>query len=223
MNQNPFSVLESSRAFVETNRVLRNTYALLSLTLLFSAGTAALAMLHKATPMHPFLALIGMMGLMFLTQALRNSVWGLVSIFAFTGFMGYTLGPILNFYLTHFVNGSQLIMTAFGATGVIFLALSAYAMTTRKDFSYLAGFLFVAAIVGLLAAVASIFLPIPGLFLAISCLFVLISSGMILFQTSLIINGGEQNYIMATISLYVSLYNLFVSLLQIFGFFSNRE
>jgi modulator of FtsH protease len=216
-------VRRSDESILATNKVLRNTYMLLSMTFIFSAFTAYMSFAMKSAPLHPLLLIVGMYGLMFLTQALSNSVWGLVSIFAFTGFMGYTLGPILNFYIASFSNGPQLIATALGATGVIFFALSGYTLTTRKDFSYLGSFLFVGVMIALLAMIGGMFFQIPGLYLAISALFVLISSGMILFQTSLIINGGERNYIMATITLFVSLYNLFISLLQIFSAFSGRD
>ncbi len=225
MRRNDIDVVSSRpiESILSTNSVLRNTYLLLSLTFLFSAGTAYFSWVTQAPPMNPLLLIVGMYGLMFLTQALRNSVWGLVSIFAFTGFLGYTLGPILSFYTSTFSNGHQLIMMALGATGIIFFGLSGYALVTRKDFSYLAGFLFVVTMTAVLAMVAGFFFQMPALFLGISALFVLISSGMILFQTSQIIHGGETNYIMATITLYVSLYNLFLSLLQIFGAFNNKE
>lgn len=225
MRRNDIDVVSSRQmeSILSTNSVLRNTYLLLSLTFLFSAGTAYFSWVTHAAPMNPLILIVGMYGLMFLTQALRNSVWGLVSIFAFTGFLGYTLGPILSFYTSTFSNGHQLIMMALGATGIIFFGLSGYALVTRKDFSYLAGFLFVVTMTAVLAMIAGFFFQMPALFLGISALFVLISSGMILFQTSQIIHGGETNYIMATISLYVSLYNLFLSLLQIFGAFNNKE
>lgn len=207
---------------IQTNSVIRNTYILLSMTLIFSAFTAWLGMVSNAAPMG-LMVLPVYFGLLFLTQSLRNSVWGVVSIFAFTGFMGYTLGPILNFAIHGFSNGPQMVMTALGLTGLIFLALSGYALTTRKDFSYLGGFLFVAAIVGMVASIAGLFFHMAFLQLAVSALFVLVSSGLILFETSQIINGGERNYIMATISLYVSIYNLFISLLQLLMIFSGRR
>ena len=223
MQQRDYSVNQFSESVLATNKVLRNTYLLLGVTLIFSALTAGFAMVTNAAPLNIFVWIIGVYGLMFLTQSLRNSPMGLVSVFAFTGFMGYTLGPILNMYISAFSNGSDIIMTALGATGIIFFALSGYVMTTRKDFSYLGGFLFVAVMMVLLAMLATVFFPIPGLHLAISAVFVLISSGMILFQTSLIINGGERNYIMATIALYVAIYNLFLSLLQLLSAFSGRD
>jgi len=206
----------------EMNVVIRNTYILLSLTLIFSAFTAWLGMISNA-PAFGLMALPIYFGLLFLTQTFKNSVWGLVSIFAFTGFLGFTLGPILNYVIEGFSNGPQIVMASLGLTGLIFLGLSGYALTTRKDFSYLAGFLVVAASVAFIGSLAGIFLHIPFLYLTVSAAFVLVASGMILLQTSLIINGGERNYIMATITLYVAIYNLFISLLQLFLMLSGRR
>lgn len=206
-----------------TNTVLRNTYLLLGMTFLFSAVTAGIAMATGAAPMNPLITIAGYFGLLFLTSRLSNSAWGLAAIFALTGFMGYTLGPILNLYLHHFANGHQLVMTSLGATGLTFFGLSAYALTTRKDFSFMSGFLMVGMIVAFLAGLAALFFHMSILSIAVSAMFVLLSSGMILLQTSAIIHGGETNYIMATVSLYVSLYNLFISLLNLLGFFSDRD
>lgn len=224
MNRNQVNVLaQRGESVLSTHKVLKNTYLLLSMTFLFSALMAYLSYANGARPINPFLMIVGVYGLMYLTQALSNSIWGLAAVFAFTGFLGYTLGPILNYYIASFSNGPQLIATALGGTGVIFFALSAYTITTKKDFSYLAGFLFVAMMVAFLAMIAGIFFHTPMLQLTISAAFVLISSGLILFQTSEIIHGGETNYIMATVSLFVSIYNLFISLLQILGAFSDRD
>ena len=224
MNQNDINILSRrSDSVLATHKVLRNTYMLLSMTFLFSAITAYFSYASGARPMNPLLMIGGVYGLMFLTQALRNSVWGLVSTFAFTGFLGYTLGPILNLYIHNFSNGPQLIATALGGTGMIFFALSGYALTTKKDFSFLGGFLFVGVMVALLAMIAGIFFQIPALQLIISAVFVLISSGLILFQTSEIIHNGETNYISATVGLFVSIYNLFISLLNLLGAFSGRD
>lgn len=222
MQQTNTVIRARSEGVLQTNSVIRNTYILLSMTLLFSACTAWAAMVTNAPPMG-FIILPIYFGLLFLTQALRNSPWGVASTFLFTGFMGYTLGPILNFTIQGFSNGSEIVMASLGLTGLIFFSLSAYALTTRKDFSYLGGFLFVAATVAFIAGLATFFFQAPLLFVLVSAAFVLISSGMILFQTSLIINGGERNYIMATISLYVSIYNLFLSLLRILSMFSGRR
>lgn len=224
MNRNDVTIVSARReSELATNKVLRNTYILLSLTFMFSAVMAYASYATGAKPMNVLIMIVGVYGLMFLTHALKDSVWGLVSAFAFTGFLGYTLGPILNLYIASFSNGPQLIATALGGTGMIFFSLSAYALITRKDFSFLSGFLFIGMMVALLAMVAGIFFQIPALQLAISAAFVLLSSGLILFQTSAIIHGGETNYIVATVSLFVSIYNLFISLLQLLGAFSGRD
>ena len=212
----------SQQSALATNKVLRNTYTLLSMTLLFSAACAGAAVMLNMPPMGIVITLVGYFGLLFLTTKLRNSVWGLVSVFALTGFMGLTLGPILSMYLS-IPNGEQIVMTAMGGTGVIFLGLSGYALTTRKDFSFLGGFLMVGILVAFLAGIASLFFSMPGLSLAVSAMFVLLMSGLILYQTSQIINGGETNYIMATVTLYISIYNLFVSLLQLLGAFGGND
>ncbi|MDH1012687.1 Bax inhibitor-1/YccA family protein [Pseudomonas nicosulfuronedens] len=206
----------------EVSGVLRNTYGLLALTLAFS-GLVALASQQMRLP-YPsfFVVLLGFYGLFFLTVKLRNSAWGLVSTFALTGFMGYTLGPILNMYLG-MANGASIISSAFFMTALVFFGLSAYVLTTRKDMSFLSGFITAGFFVLLGAVLVSFFFQISGLQLAISAGFVLFSSAMILFQTSAIIHGGERNYIMATISLYVSIYNLFISLLQIFGIMGSDD
>jgi modulator of FtsH protease len=210
------NVATTQQSVLATNKVLRNTYILLAATLLFSAVTAGLAIASNAPPLHFLLVLGGYMGLLFLTQALRNSAWGILSVFALTGFMGYTLGPIINLYLG-LPNGSEIVMTALGGTAVIFLALSGYALVSQKNFSFLGGFVMVGVLVAFLASLAAIFFQMPGLSLAVSAMFILLMSAMILWQTSEIIHGGETNYIMATITLYIAIYNLFVSLLQILG------
>lgn len=216
-------IIRSEPAVLATNKMLRNTYMLLSMTLLFSALTAGISMMLNLPHPGIVLTLVGYFGLLFLTTKLRNSAWGLLSIFALTGFMGLTLGPIINLYLHAFTNGSQLVMTALGGTGVIFLGLSGYALTTRKDFSFMRGFLLVGVLVAFLAGLGAIFFAIPALSLAVSAMFIVLMAGMILFQTSDIVHGGETNYIMATISLYVSIYNLFLSLLQLLGVFGGDE
>ncbi len=225
MNRNNASVLSrrSTASALATNKVLRNTYLLLSATFLFSALMAYGAYAMHAAPLNPLVFIVGAYGLIFLTSALQNSALGIVSVFAFTGFMGFALGPIVGFYIANFANGAQIVSTAFGGTGLIFLALSAYALTTQKDFSYLNGFLFAASMVALLAMIAGVFFQLPALQVMISAAFILISSGLILLQTSAIILGGETNYIAATVSLFVSIYNLFISLLNILSAFSNRD
>lgn len=223
MNMNDISTVQASAGILETNKVLKNTYLLLSMTLLFSAFTAWLSMYLQLPPFGFLLTLGGYMALLFLTSMYSNRALGLVFIFAFTGFMGLTLGPILNHYLHAFANGQQLIFTALGGTGVIFLGLSAYALTTRKDFSFMGGFLMVGILVAFLAGIGAMVFAIPALSLAVSAMFILLMSAMILYQTSDIIHGGETNYILATISLYVSIYNLFLSLLQILGVFGGDD
>jgi modulator of FtsH protease len=204
------------------NKVLRNTYMLLSMTLLFSGLTAGISMAFNLPHPGILLTLGGYFGLLFLTAKFRDSAVGLACVFALTGFMGYTLGPIINAYLS-MSNGPQMVMTAMGATGAIFLGLSGYALTSRKDFSYMGSFLMVGILVAFLAGLGAIFFEMPALSLAVSAMFVLLMSGLILYQTSDIINGGETNYIMATVTLYVSIFNLFTSLLHLIGFMNGEE
>lgn len=211
-----------SESVIATNSVIRNTYILLSMTLLFSAITAYLAIITQARPASFGFFFIAIFGLQYLTFKLRNSVWGIVATFAFTGFMGYSLGPILSYYL-HLSNGVQIVTSALGLTGAIFFALSGYAMVTQKDFSYLTGFLFAGMMVAIVASLLGIFFNIPALHLAVSSVFVLIFSGYILHETSSMIHGGQRNYILATISLYISIYNIFISLLQILGSLGGRN
>lgn len=199
---------------LSTNRVLKNTYMLLGMTLLFSALTAGISMSmglgHGAGLV---LALVGF-GLLFVVNRLADSSKGLIAIFAFTGVMGASIGPMLNYYLA-MPNGPGLVMQALGGTAIVFFGLSAYALTTRKDFSYMGGFLMVGLLVAVVAMIANIFLAIPALSLTISAAVVMIMSGLILFDTSRIINGGETNYIRATVSLYLDIYNLFIHLLHL--------
>ncbi|MDP2099873.1 MAG: Bax inhibitor-1/YccA family protein [Methylobacter sp.] len=217
------AISPSEASILATNKVLKNTYLLLSMTLLFSAMTAGLAMALELPHFGPIITLAGYFGLLFLTTKFSNRALGLVFVFALTGFMGLTLGPILTLYIKAFSNGHELIMTALGGTGVIFLGLSGYALTTRKDFSFMGGFLMVGILVAFLVGLGALFFTIPALSLAVSAMFILLMSGMILFQTSAIIHGGETNYILATVSLYVSIYNLFLSLLQLLGVFSGED
>jgi modulator of FtsH protease len=224
MRSNPVSVTQSRESSLVINQTLRNTYFLLSLTLLFSAGTAYWAMAANVHPLGiiPFLA--GWFGLYFLTFYLRNSAWGILAVFAFTGFVGYTLGPILNLYIHQFSNGAQLIGTSLGATGLIFLCLSAYVLITRKDFNFMGGVITVTVLALMLMIIANVFLNIPALSLFISGAAAVIFSAYIMYTTSAIIHGGETNYIVATVSLYVALFNIFISLLQILGVFAgNRD
>ncbi len=203
-----------SGSAVEINKVLKNTYMLLSLTLAFSALCAGVAMATNAPPMNIFMVLIGFYGLLFATHKTANSGWGLVCVFALTGFMGYTLGPILSFYLA-MQGGSEIVMMAMGGTAAIFLGLSGYALVSKKDFSFLSGFLMAGFIVIIVAFIANLFLQLPALHLALSVGFMLFSSAAILYQTGAIINGGERNYVLATVTLFVSIYNIFISLLNL--------
>lgn len=206
-----------------TNKVLRNTYALLAMTLVFSGAVAGAGMVLNAPHPGLILTLVGYFGLLFAVEKTKNSAWGLVSVFALTGFMGYTLGPILNAYLGGFANGGQLVMTAMGGTGAVFLGLSAYAVTSGRRFNQWGGFLFVGILVAFLLGLGAILFQIPALSLAVSAMFVLLMSGLILYQTGEIVNGGETNYISATVTLFVSIYNLFLSLLHLLGAFMGEE
>lgn len=218
-----YAVARPAPSVLATNKLIRNTYILLSLTLLFSALTAGVSIVMNLPSMGLLITLGGYFGLLFLTSALRNSAWGLAAIFALTGFMGLTLGPFLNAYLQFFSNGGQLVMLAFGGTGVIFLGLSGYALTTRKDFSFMGGFLMVGILVAFLMGICAVLFSMPAMAMAVSAIFILLMSGLILYQTSEMIHGGETNYIMATITLYVAIYNLFTSLLHILAMFAGQE
>lgn len=199
------------------HKVLRNTYMLLAMTLLFSALMAGVSVAFSLPSMGLVVTLIGYFGLLYITTKLRNSAWGIAAVFALTGFMGLTLGPMINHYLS-FPGGSGVVMNAFGLTAVIFLGLSAYVLVSKRDFSFMGGFLAVGILVAFVAGLGAYFFEVPALSLAVSCAFVLLMSGLILYQTSDIIHGGETNYIMATVTLYISIFNLFTSLMQILGF-----
>ncbi|MGK2914631.1 MAG: Bax inhibitor-1/YccA family protein [Porticoccaceae bacterium] len=214
--------VQKVESVLASNKVIRNTYLLLAMTLAFSAATAGIAMAFNLPHPGIVITLVGYFGLLFLTTKFRNSAIGLVCVFALTGFMGLTLGPMLNFYLK-LPNGSQLVMQALGATAVTFLGLSAYALSSRKNFSFMGGFLMAGILVAFLAGLAAIFFEIPALSLAVSAMFVLLMSGLILYQTSEIIHGGETNYIMATVTLYIAIYNLFTSLLQLLGILGSDD
>jgi len=199
---------------ISTNKVLKNTYMLLGMTLAFSAVCAGISMamgLPQGAAL--ILSLVGF-GLLFVVHKMADTSKGLLAIFAFTGVMGASIGPMLNYYLS-MPGGPALVMQALGGTAVVFFGLSAYALTTRKDFSYMGGFLMVGLLVAVVAMIANIFLAIPALSLTISAAVIMIMSGLILFDTSRIINGGETNYIRATVSLYLSIYNLFIHMLHL--------
>lgn len=204
---------------IATNKVLRNTYALLAMTLLFSSLTAGLAIVLNAPPLGLLVTMGGYFGLLFLVHRTQNSPWGIASVFALTGFMGFTLGPIVGMY---WYAAPMVVLQSLATTALVFAALSAYTLLTRKDFSFLGNLLFVGIMVGFVLGLAAIFFELPALSLAVSAIFVLLMSGMILFQTSEIINGGETNYILATVTLYVAIFNLFTSFLQLFGLLSEE-
>ena len=206
----------------EASRVLRNTYALLSMTLLFSAGVAATSLALKLPSPGLVLTLGAYFGLLFAVYKLKNSVWALPAVFALTGFMGYTLGPMLSRSL-ELPGGGELVAMALGATGVTFIALSAWALASRRDFSFMGGFLFAGMVIALMAGLAAVFLQLPVLGLVMAAMVALLSAGLILYETSRIVHGGETNYVLATVGLYVSIFNLFVSLLSLFGWGGSSE
>jgi len=213
----------SSTSTISINKVLRNTYLLLSMTLLFSALMAFVSTTVNVGHGVSLMCSFGALAMIWLVlPRTANSTAGIGVVFAITGLLGFGLGPVLNMYLS-LSNGAELIGTSLGGTGFIFLALSAYVLTTKKDFSFVGGFLMVGLIIVVLASLANIFLSIPALSLALSGAIIMLMSGLILFDTSRIINGGETNYLMATVSLYLSLYNIFVSLLQILGVFGGDD
>ena len=207
---------------VVINSTLKNTYLLLAMTLLFSAAMAGLSM-AMGWP-HPgiILTLVGYFGLLFLTSKFQNSAWGLLFVFALTGFMGITLGPIISAYVNMLPNGSSVVMTAMGGTGLVFVGLSAFAIISRKNFSFMGGMLAAGILVAFLLGLGAIFFKLPMLSLAVSAMFILLMSALILYQTSEIVHGGETNYINATVTLFVALFNLFTSLLHILGIFGDE-
>lgn len=206
----------------ETNRVLRNTYMLLGMTLAFSAVTASISMvLQLPTFMYLVFVLVGF-GLLFVVNRMADSAKGLPAIFAFTGVMGAALGPLLNVYLA-LPSGPNLVLQSLGGTALIFFSLSAYALQSKRDFSFIGGFLFAGLLVAIVAMIANIFLAIPALSLTISAAVVMIMSGLILMDTSRIVHGGETNYIRATVGLYLNIFNLFVHLLHLLGVFGGDD
>ena len=201
---------------VEVKRDLRNTYALLAMTLLFSAFAASASVAYQLPALGIILTLAGYFGLLFAIHKLQNSAWALPAVFALTGFMGYTLGPLLTHSLA-LPGGAQTVSLALAVTGATFLSLSAFVLLTRRDFSFLGGFLFCGMVIALVAGIAATVFEIAALGLAVSAMVALLSAGLILFETSRIVNGGENNYVLATVGLYVSVFNLFTSLLSLFG------
>ncbi|MEX2367026.1 MAG: Bax inhibitor-1/YccA family protein [Pseudohongiellaceae bacterium] len=222
MNEYGYRVERSQETVLATNKVLKNTYLLLSMTLLFSAFTAAVSMAVGIGQGTALILMLVSFGLLFWVHKAAESATGLIAVFAFTGCLGASLGPMLTFYLS-MSNGPDLVMQALGGTGLIFFTLSGYALTTRKDFSFMRGFLFTGLIIAVVAMLANIFLQIPALSLALSAVVIMIMSGLILFDTSRIIHGGETNYIRATVSLYLNVYNIFVHLLHLLAVFTGGK
>jgi modulator of FtsH protease len=215
------AISTTSAGALSTNKVLRNTYLLLGATLAFSALTAGLAMAMNLPHPGVIITLVGYFGLLFATTKTQDSAWGLFWVFALTGFMGITLGPIVSMYLKFLPNGHQVVTTALGVTAVTFVGLSAYAVKSGRDFSFMGGFLTVGILGAFVLGLVAMFFHLPTLSLAVSGMFVLAMGGMILFETSNIIRGGETNYISATVTLYVAIYNLFTSLLHLLGVMSD--
>ena len=209
-------------SLVSTNMVLKNTYMLLGMTLLFSAVTAGISMAIGLPQGAALILMLVGFGLLFVVNKMADTSKGLLAIFAFTGVMGASIGPMLNHYLS-MPGGPALVMQALAGTAIVFFGLSAYALTTRKDFSFMGGFLMVGLIVAVVAMIANIFLAIPALSLTISAAVVMIMSGLILFDTSRIIHGGETNYIRATVGLYLNIYNLFVHMLSLLTAFGGDD
>ncbi len=212
----------ASESALQTNKVLRNTYMLLGLTLVNSAACAGVAMAmnlgHGAALVMMILGFV----MLFVVNATAESGKGLAAIFVFTALMGASIGPMLNAYLA-LPNGGELVMQALGGTALVFFALSGYALTSRKDFSFLGGFLMVGLLVIVVGSIANLFFQVPAASLAISAAAVFIMSGLILFDTSRIIHGGETNYIRATVALYLDIYNLFIHMLHLLGIFGGDD
>jgi len=223
MNQTNVSIARSPEQILSANKVLKNTYLLLSATLGFSALTAMISMGMNMPPMTYMIALIASMVLgIFVLPKTANSGTGIGVIFLITGLMGFGLGSVLSMYLA-LPKGPEIIATAFGGTGIIFLGLSGYALTSKRDFSFMGGFLFAGMMVLVIAMLANIFFEMPALSLAISAGVILVMSGFILFDTSRIARGEETNYIMATYGLYLSIFNIFISLLNLLTAFSGDD
>ncbi len=223
MNRFESAVIRPQTSALATNKVLKNTYILLSMTLLFSALMAGLSMTMTVSPGMAMFSSLGAMALIWLAlPRTQNSTAGIFVVFAIAGLLGFGLGPMLSYYLA-IPGGGRIVGTALGGTGLVFLGLSGYALTSKRDFSFMGGFLFAGLIVVLIAAVANIFLAMPVLQLTISGAIVMLMSGLILFDTSRIIHGGETNYIRATVGLYLNIYNLFVALLNLLSAFSGNR
>ena len=223
MSINETIITRRDGSILSSHSVLRNTYLLLSLTLLFSAGAASLAMAHQASFGSSLIAFIAGFILLFATTALRNSAWGIVAVFAFTGCLGYSMGPMLNQFIRGYTNGGQLILTALGGTGITFFLCSAYTLTTKKDLSHWGKFLMIGLVMCIVGSLANIFLKMPAMQLAISSLMIFISTMLMMYDISRIIHNGESNYIMATISLFLDILMLFQNLLMLLGALSGNN
>jgi modulator of FtsH protease len=223
MNEVELNIGRSQEAALSVNKVVRNTYMLLSMTLFFSAICAVATMAMQVSQGAGFLMLLGGFGMSFVVRATAKSSKGLVAVFVFAGLMGAAIGPTISAYLIAYVNGSAIVAQALGGTALIFLSLSGYALTSGKNFNFLGGFIFTGMMVVIVAMIANIFLQIPAFSLAISSAVILLMSGFILFDTSRIVNGGERNYIIATISLYLSIFNIFIHLLHLLGSLTGRQ
>lgn len=224
INDPEYTVISSRPVGLEASMVLRKTYLLLSLTILFSAVAAMLPMFGLLPIVYsPLLCIVGMFALLFIAQSTSHSEWGVFWTFAFTGFMGYTLAPTLLYYLSAYNNGLALITMSLFCTAVVFMALSVYTVYSGADFSYLGGMLFVGITTALLLSIAGMFWQVEWFSVIVAGFFMLIVSGLIMFRTSLIVNGGERNYVLATIGLYVSILNLFLSILRILGFLAGSR
>lgn len=224
MERNPIVVQQQAavrESALATNKVLRNTYLLLSATLAFSALMAGVALAFGLPHPGLMITLVGYFGLLFAVHKTANSALGLLFVFLLTGFMGYTLGPIIGYYLQAIPNGHSVVMNAFGITAAAFVGLSAYAIRSGHRFNFMGGFLAVGILTAFILGLLAIFFSMPMLSLAVSGMFVLLMTGLILYQTGEIIHGGETNYILATVTLYVSIFNLFTSLLHLLGFASD--
>ena len=219
--QEVYTQSQSEISSLEISKVLRNTYSLLAMTLLFSGVCAMISMAVGISYGMSLVCSFGAIGLLwFVLPRTANSSKGIFVVFAVTGLLGAGLGPILNHYMA-LSNGGAIIAQAAGGTALIFFGLSGYVLVTRKDLSFMTGFIMTGIMVAFVAAIANMFFQIQGLALAVSSLFLFLSSAMIAWQTSQIIHGGERNYILATATLYVSIYNIFVSLLHILGVMSD--
>ena len=229
MNQFDQAVVKTRESILATNKVLKNTYMLLSATLLFSALMAFVGgavVPYQNVAMVSIGSTIGAFVILFFVLPRyeeSSGIGGLVVTFLFTGLLGFGLGPLLSMIMQYSANGAQIVSTALGGTGVIFLALSGYVLMTRKDFSFLAGFLFAGLIIVILAAIMAMFMNITGLSLIVNVAVLFLFSGFILFDTSRIIHGGEDNYIRATVGLYINIYNIFTALLHILMSFSGND